>query len=338
MDTQIQEKLLEKSKEAFVLAIEIYNKPTIKYRVEGFSFFICNAWELMLKAYLIKTKGPDSIYYKDNSQRTLNLENCLQKVFTNEKSPLRKNLSKIIELRNTSTHFITEEYEMLYIPLFQACIFNFNEKMQELHNIDMTEIVPQNFLTLSVSMKSLDENVIRAKYPEEIANKLIETENHLSPMIAENNHAFAIKIEHYHYLTKDKNKATSFINIDNTATSNAKIIKELKDPNLTHKFSAKNCIKEIRKRLNKQKIQLMFNGNIREFNQYDFNLFCEYFHLKTQERYCFVNKIYSQPQYSYSAQTIDFIVDEIKKDPENILQNLKDGIKKSQPQVQRNSK
>lgn len=34
----IEQKLLEKSKEAFVMAIEIYNKPTIKYRVEGFSF------------------------------------------------------------------------------------------------------------------------------------------------------------------------------------------------------------------------------------------------------------------------------------------------------------
>lgn len=34
----IQEKLVEKSKEAFVMAIEIYNKPTIVYRVEGFSF------------------------------------------------------------------------------------------------------------------------------------------------------------------------------------------------------------------------------------------------------------------------------------------------------------
>ena len=39
----IQEKLLEKSKEAFVMAIEIYNKPTIKYRVEGFSFLGINA-------------------------------------------------------------------------------------------------------------------------------------------------------------------------------------------------------------------------------------------------------------------------------------------------------
>ena len=53
----LEEKLIEKSKEAFIVAIELYNKPTIKYRVEGFSFFICNAWELMLKAHLIRTKA-----------------------------------------------------------------------------------------------------------------------------------------------------------------------------------------------------------------------------------------------------------------------------------------
>lgn len=66
----LTEKLLDKSKEAFTMAIEIYNKPTIKYRIEGFSFFICNAWELMLKAYMIKAKGENSIYYKDNPERT----------------------------------------------------------------------------------------------------------------------------------------------------------------------------------------------------------------------------------------------------------------------------
>lgn len=156
MKNNLTDSLLEKSKEAFVMAIEIYNKPTIRYRVEGFSFFICNAWELMLKAHIINKLGNDSIYYKDNPNRTITLENCIQKIFTNEKSPLRKNLMKIIELRNTSTHFITEEYEMVYIPLFQACILNFVEKMQEFHDVDMTEVIPQNFLTLAVSMKALD--------------------------------------------------------------------------------------------------------------------------------------------------------------------------------------
>ena len=133
----IQDKLLEKSKEAFIMAIEIYNKPSIKYRVEGFSFFICNAWELMLKAHIIKSEGIKSIYYKDNPMRTITLENCIQKIYTNDKDPLRRNLLKIIELRNTSTHFITEEYEMIYIPLFLACVFNFTEKMHSYHYIDI---------------------------------------------------------------------------------------------------------------------------------------------------------------------------------------------------------
>lgn len=128
----LYEKLLEKSKEAFVMAVEIYNKPTIKYRVEGFSFFICNAWELMLKAYMIKYMGENSIYYTDNPSRTLSLESCIKKILTNNKDPLRKNLEKIIELRNISTHFITEEYEMVYIPLFQACVFNFIEKCRNI--------------------------------------------------------------------------------------------------------------------------------------------------------------------------------------------------------------
>lgn len=75
----LTEKLLDKSKEAFTMAIEIYNKPTIKYRIEGFSFFICNAWELMLKAYMIKAKGENSIYYKDNPERTLSLEGSIPK-------------------------------------------------------------------------------------------------------------------------------------------------------------------------------------------------------------------------------------------------------------------
>ncbi|EGP5501286.1 DUF3644 domain-containing protein, partial [Enterococcus faecium] len=51
---QIEKRLVSKSIEAFLMGMEIYNKPTIHYRVEGFSFFICNAWELMLKAHLIK--------------------------------------------------------------------------------------------------------------------------------------------------------------------------------------------------------------------------------------------------------------------------------------------
>ena len=68
----IKQRLTEKSIEAFIMGLEIYNKPTIKYRIEGFSFFIINAWELMLKAALIN-RG-ESIYFSDKPDRTLSVE------------------------------------------------------------------------------------------------------------------------------------------------------------------------------------------------------------------------------------------------------------------------
>lgn len=306
------------------MAIELYNKPTIRYRVEGFAIFICNAWELMLKAHMLKSMGDKSIYYSDNPNRTLTLENCIQKVFTNNKDPLRINLEKIIELRNTSTHFITEDYEMVYIPLFQACILNFNEKMTIFHNVDMTAIIPQNFLTLSVSMKSLNETEIIAKYPEEIASKMLDMKNKIDALsVTTNNAKFAIHIEHHHYITKDKNKATSFVKIDNDADPSIKIVKELKDPNNTHGLTAKACIGKIRDRLSKGGIDLLYNGNIVKFSSFHFTNFCKYFGIKENEKFCYIHRQFTQPQYSYSLQAVEFIVDELKKDPENILDNIK---------------
>lgn len=318
---KIEEKLLDKSIEAFILGIEIYNKPTIQYRVEGFSFFICNAWELMLKSYMIKKFGEESIYYKDNPNRTISLEIAISKVFTNNKDPLRMNLEKIIELRNISTHFITEEYEMVYIPLFQSCVINYSEKLMDFHDFDVTTLIPQNFLTLNVSMKALDNTSIIAKYPEEIANKLIEINEDVEELSAMQNHKFALKIEHHHFLVKDKSKATSFVKIDKTAESGVKIINALKDPNQTHPYNAKRCIAAIKQRLKREKIPL-------EFNMYTFLLFVDYYDLKSNDRYCYSYKVGETPLYSYSQQAVDLIVDEIKKDPKNIIQNLKEQLTK----------
>lgn len=319
----LYEKLLEKSKEAFTMSIEIYNKPSIKYRVEGFSFFICNAWELMLKAYLIKTQGENSIYYPNKQNRTIALENCIKIVFTNNKDPLRLNLEKIIELRNTSTHFIVEEYEMVYIPLFQACIFNFNEKMQAFHAVDMTSIIPQNFLTLSVSMKALDDAEIIAKYPEIIAEHFIHTKNSVEDLVINNNAKFAIRIDHYHYITKNKDKATNIVHYEKNASPGVTVITELKDPNNTHKYTAKSCINAIKDILLRSHVELKYNGKITKFNSFHFTNFCKYYGLKENEKLCYIHRQFSNPQYSYSQQMIEFIVDEIKKDPEHILDNIK---------------
>lgn len=326
--TDFVSKLLSKSQEAFLLAIEIYNKPSIRYRVEGFSFFICNAWELMLKARLIKTRGEASIYYKDNPDRTITLENCVKEIFTNERTPLRKNLLRIVELRNTSTHLVVEEYEMVYIPLFQACVFNFVEKMQEFHGIDMTTVIPSNFLTLTVAMSALNAETIKAKYPGQISDRLLSANEAINADVDANNNGFAIRIRHDHYITKDRNEATDLVHIERDAPAGATIIKEVKDVNGLYPYTAKRCCNQIKAQLKRFGVELICNGEPKEFNMSHFNMFTKYYRLKDNQRYCYTHMQYQSPSYSYSLQAIEFIVDEIKKDPEHIIQNLKKQLEK----------
>ncbi len=47
-------RLLDKSIAAALAAIEVYNKPHFRYREESFVVLLVNAWELLLKAKLLK--------------------------------------------------------------------------------------------------------------------------------------------------------------------------------------------------------------------------------------------------------------------------------------------
>ncbi len=70
--------LLDKSISSMLSAIELYNKPNFEYREESFSILAVNAWELLLKAYLLKIckYKPSSIFefeniIKKNGQKSL---------------------------------------------------------------------------------------------------------------------------------------------------------------------------------------------------------------------------------------------------------------------------
>ena len=304
-------KLLNKSQEAFIVAIELYNKPTIKYRVEGFSFFICNAWELMLKAYLVKTKGNSSIYYKDKPERTITLENCIRAIFTNNKDPLRINLEKIIELRNMSTHFITEEYEQIYIPLFQACVINYTNKLLEFFEVDITEKLNSNFLTLAVKLSDIKEADIQARYPKEIANKLLHSFANIQDSIPKiNNSNFAINIRHDFVLIKDKKQATTTFAIAKEAEQAAFIIKDTKDMQLFCPYNTKRCVEIINKWIKRDNLNFINPSNqdeekIHKFNVYHFNLFVKFYNLKNNNKYCYQYNRNKLPNYTYSNQALE---------------------------------
>ena len=334
----ISKKLMNKSVEAFITAIEIYNKPTIHYRVEGFSFFICNAWELMLKGYMIKRYGENSIYYKDNPSRTYSLSNCIALVFTNNKDPLRQNLERIIDLRNMSTHFITEEYEQIYVPLFQSCVLNYINKMLEFFDKDITENIPANFLTLSVKVSEIAPREIQARYPKQMAEKLLATQNEIASSISlDGNEKYAVVIKHDYYITKRADLATATVSISPTAEKAAFILKEDKDMQKKCPYTLKKSLDIINKWIKRDGVNFINpslspdDEKYHKFNSNHFTLFVKFYCIKENPKYCYKYDRSTQPIYSYSEAALKLIFEEIKKNPEEIIQSLREQINKNKP-------
>lgn len=308
------------------MGIEIYNKPTIRYRIEGFSFFICNAWELMLKAHIVDKNNEEAIYYKDNPNRTISLEVTIDLIFPDKRGNLRKNLLQIIELRNTSTHFITEDYEHIYAPLFQACVVNFISKMQEFHGIDISKHIAQNFLTLSVRIDQLTTEEIKAKYSANMAKKLISEMTKISNAVDTNNSDYAIPVETRFYITKNKKEADLSVQIEKDSQNAVKILRDIKNPNDIYSLTTKDVIRIVNKRLKSKNILLtktFASGEQKKsmFNKNDLQLFTDFYNIKSDEKYCFHYKL--ADRYGYTQTLCDFLVEEIVKDPVSFTSNLK---------------
>lgn len=125
-------KFVDKAETALVAAIELYNKPNFRYREETFAILTINAWELLLKAKLLKdaANDPKAIrvyeprrtnsgriskkkYLKRNragSPMTLSLPACITSLDKNASARLnteiKNNLDALIAIRDSSVHYI----------------------------------------------------------------------------------------------------------------------------------------------------------------------------------------------------------------------------------------
>jgi len=123
---------VDKAHAAIVSAVEIYNKPSFQYREENFAILALNAWELLLKAKLLKDaendirvlrvyesrrnksgKSSTKQYLKRNragNPLTKSLHACMLDLSrTPDALPteVRANLDGLMEIRDNSVHYIT---------------------------------------------------------------------------------------------------------------------------------------------------------------------------------------------------------------------------------------
>ena len=321
------DRLLSKSRESFVLAVELYNRPTLGNHAEACVIFLCNAWELMLKAHLVKTGGNRAIYYPGDSGRTLALEDCLRNVFTNDKDPLRRNMDEIIRFRNTATHFVVDEYDMIYGPLLQACVSNFADKLEELHAESVADLIPENHLALVVNRTLFEPEQVRTKYEPEVAERLLtlweETRNNAGD---DGNMRYAFTYDTNLRLVNKAKEADLSVFVDKEAGTGIAIVKDLKDPKTKYPFRMNQAVAEVNRRLRKKQAQVMLNGEVKpEFNRAHWGYFVKVFDFKNDPRFGYDSHTETDgnPWYSYSGQAVELVVSQLLKDPEKGLDIIK---------------
>lgn len=300
---QYVEALLNKAEEAYLMSMEIINKPTINYRTEGFCFFICNAWELLLKAFLInKTQDINIINYKDDSNRTISLDDCVEKVFTSTTDKTKNNITFIRNIRNKATHLILPEFDFILSPVFQRCLTNFNKFFKKhFPNYKLNEKVTP-FIALvnpgnDENVSSLILNPANLLLLEKVKKEL-DNDDSLSQtlrLISTNKETEAdIKFA----LTKDSEEKAMLINVP-------------KNIEKTHPYTTNEVIKRIKETLE------MSLGPNHGFTSNKFQDICKRKGIKNNQDYCYQFEYSKNKIYKYSGITIEYVsriyLEEIKK-------------------------
>jgi len=172
-------KLLDKSISAAVSSIEIYNKPDFKYREESFVILIVNAWELLLKAKLLKDSGKLSALYVHSGRRvkrsrtgnpfTIDILSAMRAVALDP--AFAENLTALIDIRDTSVHFFSSDpIRYLVYSLGVAALQNYQRLVKQWFQRGLIEynfyIMPLAFAHRFKTLKLLELE----KSPIEIAN------------------------------------------------------------------------------------------------------------------------------------------------------------------------
>ncbi len=191
----LTERLYAKARENFILALELYNRPSLLNRLEAFAMLHCTAWEQLLKGRLIKEKGDAFIFRKDG--RTIGLGECCEAQFKKRNDRIWQNIEAIAELRNMSTHLIMPELGVAYSPIFQAGVVNFLRTYRSWAANDAIPPHAIGLLTLTTGAQAPSAIDLATKYGKDLGEQVAAIINQVTFRIEADNHPeFAIVVRH----------------------------------------------------------------------------------------------------------------------------------------------
>jgi hypothetical protein len=183
MGRSISNELLEKSKEAMVSAVQIYNNPLIKFKSEMFIITSIISWTYLMHAYYRK-KGIDYRYFrmqgkqkrydrtKNGAYKHWELERCINEKSSPLDNGTANNLRFLIGIRHEIEHQKTDRIDEYIGAKLQACALNYNRELVKMfgekHSI-------RDNLSLAIQFSPISQNqekTLREEYEKDIPNNV----------------------------------------------------------------------------------------------------------------------------------------------------------------------
>ena len=305
-------KLVDKSIEAYILALETINRLSVKYRIEAFCYLICNAWELLLKAKILEESGTQSVIYypkqRGEHKRSLTLRDCLERIMPKEADPEKLNIKHIADLRDESVHLVFSRIPSDVLCLFQAGVINYHKRLSEWFGISLSDRVSAGMMSLVYDMQPGQNDLTDKRLRREMGR---DAANYLTRFCAkvkedfdrfDRSAQFSIGIEYHLVLTKKQDEADIQLSAGSSGGSVNQIIEVPKDPSKSHPFRQKEVIEQIKSAI----------AGI-EINQYDIQSVIKTHSIKKRAEYYYHGQVKGSP-VQYSPAFVDWIIKQIKKD------------------------
>lgn len=250
-EEKMYQKLIKRSLDAFTLALEMYNRPSLSNRVEAFTIMMVNAWELFLKAEILNALGSDKVFYKNG--KSISISDALPLRLQNN-DPVKLNIETLIQLRDHATHLLIPELQPQLSRLFQANVLNYQERYR--NQMGNSPLAGQSVGMLSLVLDGPEPEigVIKESYGDitasEVTSFLKQFENTSKEIDSDK---YSISIDYKLALTKNPSNADLTLSVGDNGQQ-AVIITQAKDLNTTHPYTTNEAIDKINAELGSKKI------------------------------------------------------------------------------------
>ncbi|NMW62290.1 hypothetical protein HHJ74_07730 [Mobiluncus mulieris] len=194
----------------------------------------------------------------------------------------------------------------------------------------MSNRIPENYLNLSVKRDIINDEVVRAKYSPEVAERLLELYNAAVIPGEDGSSRYASYYETSLIVVKNVEKADLAVRIDKEANVGIAIAKQTVDLQNKYPYTARKVWEEVNRQLQKHGVTFNYRDRIQDkFNNHHWTIMVKFYNLKTDPRYGYnrATKGEKALSYVYSQQTVELIVDSIRRNPHVLTDLLAKGFR-----------